>query len=437
MTSHALSIAELGDLIQSTLENELSPTYWVIGEIADFRQAPQGHAYFELAEKQGSQVRAKIRCNCWQFTYRAIASRFESFTGSSIKNGMKVLAQVQVTFHPVYGLSLNVKDIDASFSLGERARIRQENIDRLTREGLLRLNASRTFPPVIQKIAIISSATAAGYGDFINHIDHNAFGYKVYHNLFPSLMQGNGAVASLIQALDLVENTKDELGLEAIVIIRGGGAQLDLDCFDSYELAAKIAQSSLPVFTGIGHERDETIADLVAHSRLKTPTAVADFLISGFRIFEENLGNLLSRLDRQTRQQLKLAAASLDQSKHQIRGLVQNRINLEQERIRSRKHQLVSSLLADLQHKKVSLDKLSHEVEKGAIRFISDQKKNLDQVEKSIRQLDPISLLSKGYSRSEIEGVPVDIAKVKVGQIMVTHTSSKQIKSIIEDIEEK
>jgi len=161
--TNALSISELGQLVKSTLENELAPTYWVIGEIADFRVAAAGHAYFELVEKSGNQVQAKMRSNCWAFTYRSIASRFEGLTGSGIKNGMKVLAQVQVTFHPVYGFSLNVKDIDASFSLGERARIRQETIDRLTREGILRLNARHDLPKVIQRIGIISSPTAAGY----------------------------------------------------------------------------------------------------------------------------------------------------------------------------------------------------------------------------------------------------------------------------------
>jgi len=253
------SISELTHLIQSVLENELEPVYWVIGEIADFRQAPQGHAYFELVEKQGNQVMAKVKANLWQFTYRTVAARFESQTGSGLKNGMKILALVNVNFHPVYGFSINVKDIDPSFSLGERARVRQETIDRLTKEGLLRLNANLQLPILVQKIAIISSPTAAGYGDFINQIDQNPNGYKLYHRLFPSMMQGNEAVASLVQAITLAEEIREKLQLEAIVIIRGGGAQLDLDCFDDYRVAAKIANCPLPVFTGIGHERDKRL----------------------------------------------------------------------------------------------------------------------------------------------------------------------------------
>ncbi|MEP0711155.1 MAG: exodeoxyribonuclease VII large subunit, partial [Algoriphagus sp.] len=241
------SISELNRLIQQALETELDPVIWVIGEIADFRQAPQGHAYFELVEKQGNTVQAKIKANLWSFAYRSVAARFESITGSSIKNGMKVLAQVAVNFHPVYGLSINVKDIDPSFSLGERARIRQETIDRLTTEGIIRLNARHLLPAVIQKIGIISSPTAAGYGDFVNQLENNAYGYQVYHKLYPSVMQGNEAVTSLIRSLEQVEATKDELGIEAVVMIRGGGAQLDLDCFDDYRLASKIANFPLPI----------------------------------------------------------------------------------------------------------------------------------------------------------------------------------------------
>ena len=433
----ALSIQELGELIKSTLENQLEPTYWVIGEIADFRQAPQGHAYFELAEKQGNQVLAKIRCNCWQFTYRTIASRFESLTGTGIKNGMKVLAQIQITFHPVYGLSLNVKDIDASFSLGERARIRQETIDRLTKEGLLRLNASRIFPQVIQKIGIISSPTAAGYGDFINQLEHNPQGYKIYHTLIPSMMQGNEAVSSLINALDKVEELKERLGLEAVIIIRGGGAQLDLDCFDDYRLAAKIANSSLPVFTGIGHERDETVADLVAHTKLKTPTAVAEFLLSGFRIFEENLGIALTRLDRLTRQNIKLADNLLHQQNLRLKTAVQNRLTLEKERLNAKKDRIKANLSTNLNTQSFRLEQLHQALKKAASQQILSNGQKLEHLVKSLKSLDPKAILERGYTRTELDGIPIHLVKdLENGQEILTVSNQQKIKSTITDIKE-
>jgi len=423
--------------IRLTLENELEPVYWVVGELADFRQAPQGHVYFELVEKQGNQVQAKIRANLWQFTYRSVAAKFQSVTGTSLKNGMKVLAQVAVTYHPVYGLSINVKDIDPSFSLGERARIRQETIDRLTREGLLKLNARFQLPPVVQRIAIISSATAAGYGDFVNQLEQNSFGYKVYHKLFPSLMQGNEAVANLLSALEKVKAEKDHLQIEAVVIIRGGGAQLDLDCFDEYGLAAAIANFPLPVFTGIGHERDETIADLVAHTRLKTPTAVAEFLLSGFREFEENLGILLQRLDRSTRLQLREEENKIHQFALRASSIAKNRISLEGEKVKNRTNRI--HLAAKNLHRTqlTALEAIEKNLKRNLSTFLQKQAEKLENKELLLRQLDPDSILKRGYSRTEVNGIPVHLAKVQLGDQLDTFTQNQVLLSKIIEINQK
>ncbi|MGM0945327.1 MAG: exodeoxyribonuclease VII large subunit [Bacteroidota bacterium] len=432
---NAYSISQLGELIKFTLENELEPTYWVIGEIADFRQAPQGHAYFELAEKQGNQVVAKMRSNCWQFTFRGIAARFESITGAGLKNGMKVLAQVQATFHPIYGFSLNIKDIDASFSLGERARVRQETIDRLTREGLLRINASLPFPQVIQRIAIISSPTAAGYGDFINQLENNPAGYKIYHRLYPAPMQGNEAVSGIIKALEKIETDKSELDYEAIILIRGGGAQLDLDCFDDYRLAAKIAQTSLPVLTGIGHERDETVADLVAHTRLKTPTAVAEFLLSAFRIFEENISMLINRIDRLSRQRLQVAADQLSQTNHRLKSAVQSKLSLEAEKLNSRHQRIALSVKNNLGNQQRKLDQITQDLERGTLIFMKNTSSKLDFIEKQLQQLNPKSILERGYTRSELDGKPVHLTNPKINDELLTYSQSQKIKSKITAID--
>ncbi|MEB2781464.1 exodeoxyribonuclease VII large subunit [Algoriphagus sp. C2-6-M1] len=434
---NARSISELNRLIQQALETELDPVIWVIGEIADFRQAPQGHAYFELVEKQGNQVQAKIKANLWSFAYRGVAARFESITGSSIKNGMKVLAQVAVNFHPIYGLSINVKDIDPSFSLGERARVRQETIDRLTKEGLLRLNARHLLPAVIQKIAIISSPTAAGYGDFINQLKNNTYGYQVYHKLFTSMMQGNEAVASLSRSLEQIESVKEELGIEAVVMIRGGGAQLDLDCFDDYKLAAQIANFSLPVLTGIGHERDESIADLVAHSRLKTPTAVAEFLLSGFREFEENLGLAILRVDRATRQKLSEEQTRIHQIAHQVKASSESRLNLEAEKLNFSTNRIRISGKNILQIQENALLAFEKNIIRGLEGFLQQHKQNLDSKELLLRQLNPEVILARGYTRTEISGNPINTAKIQLGDVLQTHTSKQIISSTITQIEEK
>jgi exodeoxyribonuclease VII large subunit len=434
---HPLSVLQLTTHIQQVLEKELEPLVWVVGELSDFRQAPQGHVYFELVEKQGNQVQAKIRANLWQFTYRSVAAKFEAVTGTSLKNGMKVLAQVSVTYHPVYGLSLNVKDIDPSFSLGERARIRQETIAKLTHEGWIGHNAKLLLPRVIQRIAIISSATAAGYGDFINQVDGNPQGYKVYHQLFPSLMQGNEAVDSLLAALDQVANQANTLQLDAVVIIRGGGAQLDLDCFDDYRLAVKIANFTLPIFTGIGHERDETIADLVAHTPLKTPTAVAEFILSSLREFEEGLGVMAQRLDWITRSTFKGEGQKLQGYSLRILGECKSQLAREAEKLRNWGMRMQQAGKNGAKQEKNRLEQRQEQLKKGLQHFLKSQQDRLTQLESSSRQLDPSSLLQKGYTRTESKGIPIHLTTLAPGDPIVTHTFNQKISSTINRIEKK
>ena len=432
-----LSVSQLTQQIQQVIETELAPLYWVVGELADFIQAPQGHVYFELVEKQDNKIQAKIRGNLWQFTYRSIAPKFAEATGTNLKSGMKVLAQVSVNYHPIYGLSITVKDIDPSFSLGERSRQRQETIDRLTREGILRLNGRFELPPVVQKIAIISSATAAGYGDFINQLENNPYGYKVYHRLFPSLMQGNEAVSGLISALEKVEKSAEALGIEAVVIIRGGGAQLDLDCFDEYLLAEKIARFPLPIFTGIGHERDETIADLVAHTRLKTPTAVAEFILDGFRTLEENLALAIRRLDRATRSKLKEENSLVHQMELRTRSLSQNQLNLSKEGINTLSRRIQQAGKNLLRIQTIHLESQEKTLTRAAELFLKNQTERINLLENQIRQLDPISILQKGYTRTEIAGKPIHQAEIKEGDILETYTLNQKLISTLTKIENK
>ena len=432
-----LSVVQLTTAIQQVLEKELEPLVWVVGELADFRQAPQGHVYFELVEKQGNQVEAKIRANLWQFTYRSVAAKFEAVTGTSLKNGMKVLAQVSVTYHPVYGLSLNVKDIDPSFSLGERARIRQETIAKLTQEGRIGHNARLPLPLVIQRIAIISSATAAGYGDFINQLAGNPQGYKVYHQLFPSLMQGNEAVESLLSALDQVAEQAEKLQLDAVVIIRGGGAQLDLDCVDDYRLALRIADFSLPVLTGIGHERDETIADLVAHTRLKTPTAVAEFILSSFREYEENLALAAQRLDWITRTKFNEEERKLQACRLRIQGEGKQLLSREGEKARTTALRIQHAVKNDTKQEKSKLEQRQEQLIKSSQRFIKLQQDSLQRLETGSRQLDPNALLQKGYTRTESQGKPIHQLSLAPGDQILTHTSTQKISSTIQTIESK
>lgn len=287
-----LKLSELNGLVRKAVGEAFTAPIWVIAEISELKTNRSGHCYLVLIEKEenGDAIVAQARATIWSYTSRMLQPYFASTTGQQLTEGLKVLLSVSVEFHELYGYSLNIRDIDPTYTLGDMARRRREIIARLQSEGVAEMNKELELPLVPQKIAIISSATAAGYEDFIGQLANNPSGYHFYLKLFPAIMQGNQAESSIIGALEqiyLYENYFD-----AVVIIRGGGSQADLSCFDNYNLAYYITQFPLPVITGIGHEKDDSIVDLVAHTRLKTPTAVAEFLISGVAQFDLHLDEL-------------------------------------------------------------------------------------------------------------------------------------------------
>jgi exodeoxyribonuclease VII large subunit len=284
-----LLLSELNNLIRDTILEAFSETVWVVAEISELKENRSGHCYLELIEKdeETDEIIARAKATIWSYSFRMLKPYFETTTGQIFTSGIKVLVQATVEFHPAYGLSLNIKDIDPTYTIGDLARRRREIINRLRAEGVLDMNKELELPEVPQKIAVISSATAAGYLDFVNQLENNQHGFVFYHKLFEAYMQGAEATLSIINALERIFNYEDFF--DVVVIIRGGGAQADLSCFDNYDLAINVTQFPLPVLTGIGHEKDDTIVDMVAHTRLKTPTAVAEFLISGTLRFYENL----------------------------------------------------------------------------------------------------------------------------------------------------
>lgn len=292
MMNERLKLSELNGLVKKAIGEAFTAPVWVIGEISELKTNRSGHCYLNLIEKEenGDAIVAQARATIWSYTFRMLRPYFESTTGQQLTEGLKVLVSVSVEFHELYGYSLNIRDIDPTYTLGDMARRRREIITRLESEGVAEMNKELELPLVPQKIAIISSPTAAGYQDFIDQLINNPAGYHFVLKLFPAVMQGNQAETSIIEALEqifLYENFFD-----AVVIIRGGGSQADLSCFDNYNLAYYITQFPLPVITGIGHEKDDSIVDLVAHTRLKTPTAVAEFLISGVAQFDQRLDEL-------------------------------------------------------------------------------------------------------------------------------------------------
>ena len=276
----AMSLQELNFIIKGAIDDALPDTYWVRAEMSDVRaNASSGHCYLEFIDKdeKTGQIVAKARGTIWARTFQMLKPYFEKETGQAFISGLKVLVNVSVEFHEVYGYSLSVHDIDPSYTLGDMVKRRKEIVLRLQKEGIFGLNKDLPFPLLPQRIAVITSPTAAGYEDFINQLTENEYGFPFYIKLFPAIMQGEKTAESVIAALDKIFPHANIF--DVVVIIRGGGSTSELSSFDSYSLAANCAQFPLPVITGIGHERDDTVVDMVAHTKMKTPTAVASFLV--------------------------------------------------------------------------------------------------------------------------------------------------------------
>lgn len=304
-------------------------SYWVVAEIADLRRPSSGHLYFECVQRQGDELLAKCRAVCWRAMADRLVSSFERTTGVTLKPGMEVLMRVGLSFHPVYGFTLTLQEIDASFTLGEMARRRQAIIERLKDEGLFSKNSSCEMALVPRRLALISSPTAAGFEDFCEHISAAATNYSVAVDLYPALMQGVGAEAAILAQIKRVVSSFEEY--DALVIVRGGGAITDLSCFDSYRLAVAVARAPLPVVVGIGHERDSSVVDLVAHSSLKTPTAVAAF-------FGERIAAFAERLDENARALLEVSEVVLARAREKVRWEAEALAVRLQQRLQRQRH---------------------------------------------------------------------------------------------------
>ena len=296
MENGPLSLYQLLNETRTALKSAMNGPYWILAEISELKVNYSGHCYLELIDKdeKSDTIRAKVRATIWSGTYRMLQPYFETTAGIDLAPGIRIMVLVTVELHELYGFSLNITDIEPSYTLGEAARQKQEIIDRLVSEGVFEMNKTLLFPDIPKRIAVISSETAAGFEDFMHQMNENIYGYVFHIKLFMAVMQGDETERSIISALEQVYAREDQF--DVVVIIRGGGSQAELSSFNNYWVASHICQFPLPVLTGIGHERDETIADMVAHSKLKTPTAVAEYLISKFREADEKITELTDNL---------------------------------------------------------------------------------------------------------------------------------------------
>ena len=432
--NEALTLYELNGLVRGVLEGSLSGRYWLQAELSEAREAYNGHCYLEFVQKDagGRNLVAKARGVVWAGTYRRLKPMFERETGRPLAAGLKVLVQVSVAFHELYGYSLTVTDIDPTYTLGDMARLRREILARLEEDGILNANKELPLPMTVSRVAVISSATAAGFGDFRDQLLKNDYHFRFHVRLFPAVMQGERVEQSVLSALEAVMRDEADGRWDVVVIIRGGGATSDLSGFDSYWLAAACAQFPLPVITGIGHERDDTVIDLVAHTRVKTPTAAAAFLV---------------------RHQLD-AAMRLDAAGQQLQRLVRLRVEGEQARMERVAGRLSSSFL----HVRtlgehalgVLVQRLDHAAKErlqgGFHRWqtaderlrralpvrMERERFRLKLLEQRCAAADPLLLLKRGYSLTFHNGRLVrDAASLEKGEEITTRLAEGEIRSVV------
>ncbi len=450
----SLTLYELNSLVRGTLETVLERTYWILAEVSEARLASNGHFYMEFVQKdaRGQGLVARARGVMWNNMYRLLAPAFERETGQTLRAGLKVRVQVSVSFHELYGYSLVVTDMDPTYTLGDLARRRREILRQLEAEGILNDNRELPLPALLNRVAVISSAGAAGYGDFCRQLHDNAYGFRFHTGLFPAVMQGAHVEESVLSALEDVLAERERWDM--VVIIRGGGATSDLSDFDTYLLAAACAQFPLPILVGIGHDRDETVLDRVAHTRVKTPTAAAAFLIdhqlqaaAGMEALSHRLAAAASDRIASARRQMELLAVRLPELIARIRREHEHALVLLTRRLLAARRQqvqtagygleriearLLAARLRCLQEARHRLDGLS-----GGLRHIVSERLaregfRLEMAAQRCRAVDPVRLLSRGYSLTLHDGRPVTRAtELQPGDEIVTKLAEGEIRSVV------
>ena len=452
----SLTLRELNSLIKSTIEYQFDSPLWIVAEINNITEHRNGHCYLELIQKSETQdiIIAQTRAVIWSTQYRFISSYFEAITNKKLTKGIKVLVKVSVDFHELYGLSLNIRDIDPSYTLGDLEKQRKEIIERLRIEGVIDMNRSILMPSVVQKIAVISSGSAAGFEDFVKQLSSNKYGYVYDITLFEADMQGSNTEKTIIATFNSIFEDHDKFDI--VAIIRGGGSKSDLSFFDNYNIAFYITQFPLPVFSGIGHERDESVTDIVAHTKLKTPTAVADYIIEHNLKFENSIDyeydNIVNRVNDlikthelyltglgmriyRTKDILVKNIERCNKLYYKLHNLSVNRIKERDNNLKTVHNYITRSISVLLKLRSDNLEQKYSKIKNVKDSYLDRESNKLNIFEYRTRLLSPENILKRGYSMSIINGKIIkDISHVNEGDIMKTVFYKGKISSkIIKD----
>lgn len=450
-----LSLSELQSIIRDSLYIAFPDTFWIVAEISEIKENYAGHCYLELIEKQkeGNNIKARVRAIIWCKKYVILKSFFQNTTGQMLTCGLKILVKARVEYHELYGLSLDILDIDPAYTVGELSAKRQMIIRQLEDEGVFEMNRQMELPAVIRKIAIVSSRNAAGYTDFMNHLTNNNYNYIFYTTLFESPMQGPETETGIVKALDrIVENI--EL-FDVAVIIRGGGSQVDLSWFDNYNIAFHITQFPIPVITGIGHDKDMSVADMVAFESLKTPTAVADFIIDHNTFFENNLDDLWSRIKKSSLDVVEKNKTIVDSYGLRLFPLTKNLVLKINEKLSDKIIRLVktgsqfvnktvidiagqqsrinSATRSCLTRKDDQISSLKNLLKPMAINYLSSASLKIATYQKTLEILKPDNVLKRGYTITSKNGLIIKSSKlIRQGDVITTQFSDGVLSSTVD-----
>lgn len=432
-TSHDshLTLFELNSLVRKTIELTLPDCYWVEAELAEVRER-SGHCYMELIQKDefGTALVARASAKCWRSTWSLVRPHFERVTGECLHAGMKVLLQVYAQFHENFGFSWIVTDIDPTFTLGDMARKRQEVIRQLKAEGVFDLNKELTLSLFAKHIAVISSETAAGYGDFCNQLSTNPYGFSFDITLFPAIMQGERTEESIISALNAINIDADSF--DCVVIIRGGGAVSDLSAFDSLTLAENVANFPLPVITGIGHERDESVVDMVAHTRVKTPTAAAALLTDNLKRTADFIDSARTAIARAVSRRMETERIRLNRAAERIPVLFSLVNTRHRARLDALYAKIESSVKRRLTAENTRIERLSSAIVPAVSRRLMTERHRIEMLSQRAEASDPARLLKRGYSITLHNGHTVrSAAELKDGDMIETRFGKGKIKSAV------
>ena len=427
----ALTLYELNSMVRDVVELGMPGSYWVEAELSEVRER-SGHCYMELVQKDltGNSTVARASARCWRSTWASVRPGFEQVTGEHFRAGLKVLLQVHAQFHENFGFSWIVTDIDPAYTLGDMARRRQEIIRILKEEGVFDLNKELCLSLFASRIAVVSSESAAGYGDFCNQLDTNAYGFAFSVRLFPAVMQGERTEGSIISALDAINSEADDF--DCVVIIRGGGAVSDLSAFDSLALAENVANFPLPVITGIGHERDESVLDMVANKRVKTPTAAAALLIENLKHTYDRIVQAQERISVSVSRRMEYERVRLERVSGRIPVLFSLVKTRQQARIDSLFARVGAAAGRIVAEERLRLDRLSVALAPAVRQRLSAENHRLELLGQRISAVDPAILLRRGYSITLHNGrAGYSPDQLSDGDVIETRLAEGNVRSVV------